>query len=139
MRKELTYELAHVGINLDETSALETAGRLAELFQLETRKGGKSYFAGDMFECIRIPFRGTHGHIGLRVSDMQAAMADLEEQGLPSIWMRPRSTTSRARSSMSTSTANLEDLQSTLCRNEANGRAASSDRVPRCSEIVAQE
>ena len=82
MRKELTYELAHVGINLDETGALETAGRLAELFQLETRKGGKSYFAGDMFECIRIPFRGTHGHIGLRVSDMQAAMADLEEQGV---------------------------------------------------------
>ena len=83
MSKELKFELAHIGLNCEEEeTALQTAELLAELFHLPVRKGGKSYFAGTAFECIRIPFRGSHGHIALRVSDLSACMQELKAKGI---------------------------------------------------------
>jgi 2-dehydro-3-deoxyphosphogluconate aldolase/(4S)-4-hydroxy-2-oxoglutarate aldolase len=83
MKNSPVYELAHIGINLGaEERAKETAELLAALFSLEVRKGSKSYFAGKMFECIRIPFRGSNGHIALRVSDLEQALRDLAEKNI---------------------------------------------------------
>ncbi|MBU5625532.1 2-dehydro-3-deoxyphosphogluconate aldolase [Oscillibacter sp. MSJ-2] len=83
MKSKPIYELAHIGINLgSESEAQKTASQLADLFGLEIKSGSKSYFAGAMFECIRIPFRGTNGHIGLRVSNMEQALADLKAKGV---------------------------------------------------------
>lgn len=82
MKENITYELAHIGINLDQETAKSTAELLAKLFQLDIREGKKSYFAGRMFECMRIPFRGQHGHIGIWVSDLQAAICNMESCGV---------------------------------------------------------
>lgn len=82
MQEKVNYELAHIGINLEQETAKSTAELLAKLFQLNIREGKKSYFAGSMFECIRIPFRGQHGHIGIWASDLQAAIRDMESSGV---------------------------------------------------------
>ncbi len=80
---DVTYELAHVGVNAgDEKSALALAETLASMFDLQTKDAAKSVFAGGMFECMKLPSRGTKGHIGLFASDLNAALADLESKGV---------------------------------------------------------
>lgn len=76
-------ELAHIGLTIgDEVQAEQTAALLADLFGLPVRKGKKSYFAGNLFECVRIPFRGTKGHIALFVSDLAALLDVLQQRGI---------------------------------------------------------
>lgn len=83
MERAYQVELAHVGLTIgDEDQARKTADQLADLFGLQVRTGSKSYFAGGMFECVRIPFRGTKGHIALRVTDLAALLDDLKKKGV---------------------------------------------------------
>ena len=66
----------------EEVQAEQTAALLAGLFDLPVRKGKKSYFAGSLFECVRVPFRGTKGHIALFVSDLAALLESLQQRGI---------------------------------------------------------
>lgn len=80
---DVTYEIAHVGINVEnEESALLLAKLLAATFDLQTKDMSKSVFAGGLFECMKLPNRGTKGHIGLFASDLSAALRRLEAKGV---------------------------------------------------------
>lgn len=77
-----TFELAHVGINNDNAEkAAELAQLLAMMFNLETRAGQKSEFAGSYFECVRTQYLGTNGHIGMKTDDLPSAVEELKEKG----------------------------------------------------------
>lgn len=77
-----TFELLHVGFNCPNP---EEAWKLTELlgmmFNLPTRQGNKSDFAGSYFESMKAPFLGTNGHIAMGTADLEAAVAELKEKG----------------------------------------------------------
>ena len=79
---ENTFELVHVGIN---NNSPEDAAQLAELlctlFNLPPRHGAKSEFAGSYFECMKMPFLGSNGHIAMCTADLTAAVEELKEKG----------------------------------------------------------
>lgn len=77
-----TFELAHVGINnSDAEAAQELCDLLCLMFNLDSRKGKKSEFAGTFFECVRSQYLGTHGHIGMATDDLAAAVEELTDKG----------------------------------------------------------
>ncbi|MBQ9009780.1 MAG: bifunctional 4-hydroxy-2-oxoglutarate aldolase/2-dehydro-3-deoxy-phosphogluconate aldolase [Clostridia bacterium] len=78
----LGMEVAHIGINsADEAEAMDTATKLCKLFNWPIKVGNKSIFAGTGVEVMKMPFRGTHGHIGIRTNFIERAKAYLERQG----------------------------------------------------------
>lgn len=74
--------VAHVGIN---ASAKEEAKEIAETFQslmfLPVSETPKSYFAGTLVEVMNQNGRGTHGHIGFHVNDIDAAAKWFDNHG----------------------------------------------------------
>ena len=82
--KELGFELAHIGIN--EPGSAEgkaTAELLCSLFGFACRETEGSYFVGkDEFEIMKKPFYGEKGHIAIRTTDTEKAMAYLKEKGV---------------------------------------------------------
>ncbi|MGG5372693.1 2-dehydro-3-deoxyphosphogluconate aldolase [Enterococcus sp. AZ196] len=77
------FELEHIGINTENTKeAEELAALLSNMFNLTSRHGQKSEFAGDYFECMRSPFLGKNGHIAMRTPDLEGAVTELKEKGL---------------------------------------------------------
>ena len=77
-----TFELVHVGINNNShEESTQLANLLCTLFNLTPRHGGKSEFAGHYFECMNMPFLGTHGHIAMQTEDLEAAIEELKEKG----------------------------------------------------------
>lgn len=76
------YTLVHIGINANNA---EEAKGIAEIFQrifgLKVKSGRSSVFAGDFIEVMKEPYMGKNGHIAIGVSDMEAAMEELEHKG----------------------------------------------------------
>ncbi|MBQ8128695.1 MAG: bifunctional 4-hydroxy-2-oxoglutarate aldolase/2-dehydro-3-deoxy-phosphogluconate aldolase [Clostridia bacterium] len=78
----LGLEIAHVGINsADEEEAMKTATLLCKMFGWPVKVGNSSIFAGTAVEVMKTPFRGTHGHIGIRTNFVERAKFFLENQG----------------------------------------------------------
>ena len=78
----LGLEIAHVGINsADEEEAMKTATLLCKMFGWPVKVGNSSIFAGTAVEVMKTPFRGTHGHIGIRTNFVERAKFFLESQG----------------------------------------------------------
>lgn len=76
------FELAHVGINNpDAAAAQELCDLFCLMFNLDSRQGKKSEFAGTFFECVRSQYLGTNGHIGMSTGDLQAAVEELTAKG----------------------------------------------------------
>lgn len=74
------FRLIHVGINAgDEGAAL--AVELGNLFAIGSNAGGKSDFAGDIFECCKEKFPGAHGHIAIGTRNVERAVAYLQKKG----------------------------------------------------------
>ena len=68
----LWFELAHVGINTaSEEESLRVAKLLCGLFGVNLRHGNNSNFVSDMFEIMKFPMRGTHGHIAMRTNSVE--------------------------------------------------------------------
>ena len=79
---EISYELAHVGINTQSPEeAAAVASLFAEVFRLPVKDGKNSVYAGSAVEAMKSPKMGRHGHIGMRVADCEAAIKDLESRG----------------------------------------------------------
>ena len=79
---DVTYELAHIGINSrDSEEAKAIADLFAAVFNLPVREGKNSIYAGNAVEAMRIPGRGRLGHIGMSTPDCEAAVKDLEARG----------------------------------------------------------
>ncbi|WP_071441391.1 bifunctional 4-hydroxy-2-oxoglutarate aldolase/2-dehydro-3-deoxy-phosphogluconate aldolase [Traorella massiliensis] len=76
----LGLELAHVGVNADETSAEDVAGEFASLLQCETEPHSKSCFAGKTIEVMKNKL-GTHGHIAYKVNSVERAVRYYESLG----------------------------------------------------------
>lgn len=79
---ENQFELAHIGINQNSPEeAKQLAKLLSLMFNLKSRAGQKSEFAGNLFECMRQPFLGEKGHIAMKTADLGAAVAELKAKG----------------------------------------------------------
>ena len=80
---EVTYELAHVGINTrNQEEAVAVASLFAQIFKLQTREGKNSVYAGNAVEAIKGGGAGRLGHIGMQTEDCEAAVKDLEARGI---------------------------------------------------------
>ena len=78
----MEYTLAHVGINTNSTEEAENlANLLCDIFGLTPRHGNKSEFAGSAVECMKEPYLGKNGHIGMYTPDCEAAVKDLASRG----------------------------------------------------------
>lgn len=79
----LGLSLAHVGVNCaDAAEAEQTAKTLCTLFGLEYKPGNSSDFAGSAVECMKSPYLGTHGHIGIAANDVDRAIYQLGARGI---------------------------------------------------------
>ncbi len=78
----LGLELKHVGINSGSPEqAMKDAELLCRLLGWKVKDGNKSTFAGAAFECMKLPFRGTHGHVAIAANDVKRAIWHLEKRG----------------------------------------------------------
>ena len=79
---EVTYELAHVGINTqNQEEAAAVASLFAQMFKLPVKDGKNSVYAGSAMEAMKGSKMGRLGHIGMRTKDCLAAIKDLESRG----------------------------------------------------------
>ncbi|WP_288593944.1 bifunctional 4-hydroxy-2-oxoglutarate aldolase/2-dehydro-3-deoxy-phosphogluconate aldolase [uncultured Victivallis sp.] len=80
----LGFTLAHVGLNAADAGEAESAARrMALLFRLPLKIGNSSIFAGTAVEHMKMPFRGTHGHIGFYTRSVTRALAFYHNNGIP--------------------------------------------------------
>ncbi|WP_283682511.1 bifunctional 4-hydroxy-2-oxoglutarate aldolase/2-dehydro-3-deoxy-phosphogluconate aldolase [Parablautia sp. Marseille-Q6255] len=76
------FHLVHIGLNLEnEAAAKDMAEELGAMFGIGYRAGGRSDFAGELFECCKIKFPGEKGHIAIGVRSVERAMAYLQKKG----------------------------------------------------------
>ena len=76
------FTFAHLGINGEAgTSPLRIIEVLGAMLQPVT-EGNASVFAGESIEIMKAPYKGTHGHIGLRTWDIERALHYLGRFGL---------------------------------------------------------
>ena len=79
-------KVAHVGLNAAcDGEAAGVAADSLRLMGLPTRETSASYFSGDLVEIMKKNGRGTHGHIGFSVNDVEAAIRYFEERGFKAI------------------------------------------------------
>ena len=79
---EISYELAHVGINAQNPEeAAAIASLFAQIFRLPLKDGAHSVYAGSAVEAVKHHPMGRLGHIGMRTPDCEAAIKDLESRG----------------------------------------------------------
>jgi 2-dehydro-3-deoxyphosphogluconate aldolase/(4S)-4-hydroxy-2-oxoglutarate aldolase len=77
----LGFELAHVGINAQDTgNSLAVCEQLSAAFGFETAIGNSSNFAGTGMEVMNSPSRGTNGHIAVYTSSIPRAMTELAKR-----------------------------------------------------------
>lgn len=78
----LGLELKHVGINSGSPEkAMDDAQAICKLLGWDVKEGNSSTFAGDAFEMMKKPFRGTHGHIAIACNNIRRAKWHLERRG----------------------------------------------------------
>ena len=76
----LNFHLVHVGINTGETGG-DVASEIGKAFGIGMKEGKRSDFAGDIIECCKVQFPGTHGHIAIGTRSVERAVAFLEKKG----------------------------------------------------------
>lgn len=78
----LGIQLLHVGLNTETGDvALPAAEKFATLLGADVRDGNSSTFVGTMLELMKIPGRGTHGHICFQTNYLDRAIYHLEKRG----------------------------------------------------------
>ena len=83
MQTMLGFELGHVGINCaDADEATKTANMIGAMFGFPCRSGSSSVFAGSAVECMKAPYFGQQGHIGIKTHFVSRAVTYFEQQGL---------------------------------------------------------
>lgn len=77
-----SFTLAHIGINSQSSQeAAELATILSNMFNLSSKLGNKSVFAGSIVECMKTPYLGKNGHIALKTENLENAVAELKGKG----------------------------------------------------------
>ena len=78
----LGYEIAHIGINMpDNDSSLDVCKEFKKAFDMETKEGASSNFAGPGIEVMNTMYLGKNGHIAVRTNNIDIAMEDLKRKG----------------------------------------------------------
>ncbi len=81
--KRLDFRLAHVGINSGTPeAAYGMVAQFTELFGFGLVDKNKGAFADTYVECMKVPGRGLHGHIGFSTEHLDEAIAYLEGKGV---------------------------------------------------------
>lgn len=79
---ELTFELAHIGINCDsESEATKLANTLSSLFDFKVKVGNSSVFASKNIEIMKSNYLGEKGHIGIKTNNIDMAIDKLSAMG----------------------------------------------------------
>lgn len=82
----LGFELAHIGINCEnESEADNVSAQYASLFGFGQKEGNSSFFAGDVVEATKTPFRGEKGHLAIRTNSIDRALYYLAQQGVNAV------------------------------------------------------
>lgn len=83
VNKMLDFKIVHVGINCaNENEAKDTTSNFAKMFGWEQKVGNSSVFAGTAVECMKTPFKGTHGHIAVATNSLRRAVYQLNSMGV---------------------------------------------------------
>lgn len=78
----LGFELAHIGINMDNKGvSITLANELASAFGISVKEGSSSNFAGAFFEVMNKQFKGANGHIAIRTNSIGRAVYYLDKRG----------------------------------------------------------
>lgn len=78
----LGFELAHIGINMDnEKQADQLADTFENMFGFTKNDGHSSIFAGGVIELMKEPYLGKTGHIAIRTNYIERAVYYLSKQG----------------------------------------------------------
>lgn len=78
----LGLELKHVGVNSGSPEqCAKDAGTLVRLLGWSLDDHKNASFVGDAFEVMKIPFRGTNGHIAIACNSIRRARWHLERRG----------------------------------------------------------
>ncbi|MEA4893707.1 MAG: bifunctional 4-hydroxy-2-oxoglutarate aldolase/2-dehydro-3-deoxy-phosphogluconate aldolase [Oscillospiraceae bacterium] len=78
----LGYEIAHVGINCDSSEAsAAVCSQFEKAFGFETKTGNSSNFSSSAIEVMKENYLGANGHLAIRTSNLDRAVADLERKG----------------------------------------------------------
>lgn len=79
----LGFELAHIGINCNESSeAMKVAEAFESMFGFAKNEGNSSVFAGSFIEATKKPYPGNKGHIAIRTNYIERAVYHLKLQGV---------------------------------------------------------
>ena len=82
VNKMLGLEVKHVGVNSGSPEqAQKDAGLFAKLLGWELDEHANATFVGEVFEVMKIPFRGTHGHIAVACNSIKRARWHMERRG----------------------------------------------------------
>ncbi|HIV16326.1 MAG TPA: bifunctional 4-hydroxy-2-oxoglutarate aldolase/2-dehydro-3-deoxy-phosphogluconate aldolase [Candidatus Avisuccinivibrio pullicola] len=83
MKKVVDLRPGHVGINAGtDENARAVTSTLCKIFDTEFKDTPLAYFAGDLAEVMKVPFKGTHGHYCVETRDMPRAVAYLKRKGI---------------------------------------------------------
>lgn len=78
----LGLRVQHVGINCTSNDEASALGDTLSMLSLPKEEQPLSYFSGSLFELMKQPGRGTHGHIALGVNHLQRAVEYLKLRGV---------------------------------------------------------
>ena len=82
VNKMLGLEVKHVGVNSGSPEqAAKDAAMFAKLLGWELDEHANATFVGEGFEIMKIPFRGTHGHIAVACNSIKRARWHMERRG----------------------------------------------------------
>lgn len=83
VNQALGLEIAHIGLNCEnEARARYEGAQMAKLLALPVHdRGPKCDFVGDMFEVMKLPWRGAKGHIAIGTRDIARARFHMELRG----------------------------------------------------------
>lgn len=78
----LGFELAHVGVNMEnEEAALETASLFSDVLGAGIKNGNSSIFVGTGIEVMKAMYLGSNGHLAIRTNHIGRAIAFLAKKG----------------------------------------------------------
>lgn len=82
VNKMLGLEIKHVGINSGSPEqSMKDAELLSKLLGWPIDERAKANFVGTGFEVMKVPFRGTHGHIAVACNSIKRARWHMERRG----------------------------------------------------------
>lgn len=82
VNKMLGLEIKHIGVNSGSAEqSQKDAAMFAKLLGWPIDEHANANFVGDGFEVMKIPFRGTHGHIAVACNSIKRARWHMERRG----------------------------------------------------------